>query len=253
MTKVRNIPGSAAPFMRLLACSLLLHAAVAALCSINGLLRSENIRQTMYQVDLVDSAPSSTQQRAAPQLPEQSAAQQLNPYPPSVRTAPPSFATPVRETAPVRNARKSDPDVDSGDPAQEFTNRLVNINRKVDDRAFASALDGLKQRKKPIRQGDGRSSGGPYYALLESLLRKAFIETIAYQSGTPTTVVRIAIDPGGRLIHLQVEKGSGDKLFDDSALQAVHRAKSSFPAPPDGKLFDQLFVFLPETGTSGQK
>ncbi len=47
-----------------------------------------------------------------------------------------------------------------------------------------------------------------------------------------TVVIRLRLDRSGRVSDVRVEKSSGDKQFDASAVQAVRRA-SPFPPVPD--------------------
>lgn len=250
MTNARRFPVSETPFRCLLTCSFLLHVAIAVICCMSGLWRSAQFQVPLYQVDLIGFAPADiSQQKASHVIGENTGTQQK---------PPPLVEKRVKDAIPTpgNKAKTVEQTTAKGYSAQELSESLAKISQSVDEHAFKNALDGLKQKSLlnttpsgMVQRGDGESKGSIYDSTIRALLRRAFVETISYKVGRPTTSVRIFIDRDGKLIQLQLEKSSGDKLFDDSVQRAVNQAKAKFPATPDGCSYERLFVFTPETGT----
>jgi hypothetical protein len=61
--------------------------------------------------------------------------------------------------------------------------------------------------------------------------------------------VHLYIDKKGKLVRYVMERPSADKLFNDSVIRTIEKAKANFPPTPSGGSFDKLFVFSPQEVT----
>ena len=79
-----------------------------------------------------------------------------------------------------------------------------------------------------------------YSQLIRAAAYKAWLTPANAPKGTKC-VVRIRLSPVGDVINAEVTTGSGDPIFDRTALQAVERAKP-FQVPKQPAVFDKLRV-----------
>jgi colicin import membrane protein len=164
---------------------------------------------------------------------------------------PPHMQMPAKadaKSATLAKVVKQTPVVES---ASEFEERMAGLEKEVEARHAAAALEALSKRNvgKPpsgIPGGVGSEAGSDYAGYLQSRLKDAFKNTIAYQSKNPEVVLRLTIDRYGRVVRFLMERSSGDKLFEDAVARAVGKAEKTFPPPPGGGAFDYGFVFRPE-------
>jgi len=206
---------------------------------------------TPYYVDIVslpslDPAPAGSESPPAPAplppvpatpLPEQKPAMSL----PAKQTpaAKPPVPSPLAEQA----AREQE--------AREFNERMNRLERSADARHQADALASLQKRaaeKKPggVSSKPGSAQGSDYGAYIQSRLKDALESTIVFRAQKPETAVHLYIDKTGKLIRYVMVRPSADKLFNDSVLRAIEKAKTTFPPVPSGAGFDKLYVFSPE-------
>jgi len=138
---------------------------------------------------------------------------------------------------------------------QEFQERLARLQRQTEERHEASALEALRQKVAKAGKGDsqggspaatGSEAGSDYASYIQSRLKDAFVSTIAFQSKAPEVLVRISIARSGRLAGYRVERSSGDPLFEAAVARAIAKAEKTFPPPPDGKAFEQGYLFRPQ-------
>lgn len=153
---------------------------------------------------------------------------------------------PPLKPPPPRQAAESD---------REFQERLARLQRQTEERHEASALEALRQKVttagKGVGQGGspaatGSEAGSDYASYIQSRLKDAFVSTIAFQSKTPEVLVRISIARNGRLAGYRIERSSGDPLFEAAVARAIAKAEKTFPPPPDGKAFEQGYLFRPQ-------
>ena len=229
--------------------SLLLHALFFLIAVLFPFLPLSYTEAPVYYVEMVDlpvanpqaGAPSSAPAAEVPAAPAPVAA--------------PTVKLPVKSAGkaptPLPAAPPQSPVKGGGDEsAQEFAARMEKLEEA---RHEAAALEALQKRLAPAKSGPsgmpkatGKESGSDYGAYIQSRLRDALIATIDYQSRKPEASARLFIDKKGKLIRFVIEKSSKDKLFDDSVIRAINKAKGSFPPPPGGSGFEKLFLFSPE-------
>ncbi|HEY6007986.1 MAG TPA: TonB family protein, partial [Geobacteraceae bacterium] len=63
---------------------------------------------------------------------------------------------------------------------------------------------------------------------------------------TKVMLVRITIGRNGKIASLQVERKSGDKMFNDAVMRTIARAEKDFPPTPDGAQVELQFLFRPQ-------
>lgn len=125
------------------------------------------------------------------------------------------------------------------------------VSKEIERMRAISALSKLKKKKEAenaheievIRQkiqggvakagipGTMQSMGSdPYYA---SITRKIWSEWIYPESNSSglEVIIAVKIDRDGKVVSREIEKSSGDTLFDRSALKAISKA-SPLPPPP---------------------
>jgi colicin import membrane protein len=203
-----------------------------------------------YYVDIVslpslDPAPAGSESPSAPS-PLPTAAQQPLP------ALKPAMALPVKPT-PAKPAAPS-PVADQADreqEAREFTERMSRLERTSDAKHQADALASLQKKaaEKKTAGGStlpGSNKGSDYGAYIQSRLKDALESTIVFRGQKPETAVHLYIDKTGKLIRYVMTRPSSDKLFNDSVIRAIEKAKADFPPVPSGAGFDKLYVFSPE-------
>lgn len=241
----------------LLAVSLGIHLVLFYLLAAFHLTLAPLKEEPVYYVDITNLPVANPRQGAptpgpAPAAPQEPAAQ------PEMRQPAPLPPKNIPKTAADtgKPAAKAAPDA-----GREFEERMKKMAGDAEARHAASAMDAIRKKsaagggKGPqgMPTGTGTETGSSYAAYIQSRLADAFRETIAYQSGTPETAVRLTIDGNGRLIGQKIERSSKDPLFDNAVRRAITKAEANFPPPPDGKRFDVGFVFRPQGVGVGKK
>ncbi len=248
-----------------LACSLLLHAAFfAAAVFFDSFQTIRPNAAPVYYVDLVN-LPVANPRSGSPTARGEDAS------PEAGTVAEPPASPPEREkmVAPVTPPRKevkprpepvrkkpvkpSPPETD-----REFRDRLARLEKTVEGRHAAAAIDALRKKagqgtgsghgsgRSGMPGGTGTEAGSDYGSYIQSRLRDAFAKTITSSERNPVVVVRLTIDKNGHLTGYRIERSSGDKVFEDSVKRAVDLAVPNFPPPPSRREFQQGFIFKPQ-------
>ncbi|ABL00917.1 cell envelope integrity protein TolA [Pelobacter propionicus] len=237
--------------------SLCLSVIFHALCGVSlvwwqSLVPPPLVLQETYYVDVVNlpvASPRSgspTQQgdmaEAAPPLPQ--AEEKAMPLP-----SPPKPADSGKQSKAPKTAPRNLPDVDS----DSFAKKMAKLEGRVASGQHESAVESLRRKvasggsgRSGMPGGKGQEAGSDYVAYIQSRLKDAFRETISYTSRAPEVVVRISLDSSGRLARKKIERSSGDLAFERSVIAAIDRASEKFPAPPDRRGFEGVFVFKPQ-------
>jgi colicin import membrane protein len=229
--------------------SLALHILVLFICSNANLFRPKLQEATPYYVDLV-SLPAIDASSTEPQ------AQQTVSAPPPASAAPPKPPVAPAMTVPVKPALKqtapaAPPPGTVDQEAREFAERMSRLEHGAEAKHEAAALESLKKRvaeqKRPSGGGaSAKGTGADYGAYIQSRLKDVLASTIVYRSQKPEAAVHLYIDKKGKLIRYVMLRPSSDKLFNDSVIRTIEKAKSNFPPNPAGSDFDKLFVFSPQ-------
>jgi colicin import membrane protein len=230
MTKRANKSGSR--FGACLVFSALLHLAVFAFVAWwQQLYPSMPVANSTYYVDVINLPVADPQSGSAGQFASPEAAE-----PPDQA----AMQTPSRAASPKANSDSSN-----------FQQQMANLESRAEERRQAAVLESLKARaaaagRSGMPGGSGKEAGSDYTAYIQSRLKDAFKETISYQSKAPFVVLKLTIDPDGRVLRTRVEKSSGDRQFEVAVQLAVNRAEQRFPPTPDRKVFEGAFVFKPQ-------
>lgn len=232
--------------------SLSIHLLVIILFSNTDLFRSALHEAAPYYVDIVslpapDPAPASGSPVAA-----------LPPLPAAVKQPPPAQAQkPVMSLPEKQLPTKPAPSsavVDQerrNQEAREFSERMSRLEYGSDARHKAEALASLQKRAAEKRRPGGSTASGvdkgaEYGAYIQSRLQDALSNTIVFRSQRPEAAVHIYIDKSGKLIKYVMTRPSTDKLFNNSVIRTIEKAKTDFPPVPTGASFDKLYVFSPQ-------
>lgn len=227
--------------------SLALHICIAVLFAAAGLLKPHLKEAVPYYVDIISlptlaPPPVAT---APPSATLQPALQAATPAAAKAFPAKPAMTLPDKSAKPA--VKGTDTSQESRDQeAREFAERMSRIERGSEARHQAAALASLQKKaadKKNATAQGGGDKGVDYGAYIQSRLQVALESTIVSRTKAPETAVRIYIDKSGRLLRYVVEKSSNDKLFNDSVIRTIEKAKADFTPTPTAAGFDKLFVF----------
>ncbi len=218
--------------------SITLHLAALFICSYTEIFKPVLHEATPYYVDIV-SLPAPDPAPATPE-PQPAAAA---PAAPSPTVKPLSLPGKTAVTVPSSRAAlpaKDGPGEDSkGQEARDFAQRMSRLERSSDEKHQAQALASLQKRVSDKK-------GSEYGAYIQSRLKDALATTMFYRSKAPEAAVRLFIDKKGRLVRYVIERPSPDKLFNDSVIRTIEKAKVNFPPTPTDAGFDKLYVFSPQ-------
>jgi colicin import membrane protein len=228
--------------------SFALHLLLFFLFSNIALFRPKLYEATPYYVDLV-TLPTSEPSPAMHGTEPSSIPAATVPQPAS----PPAMSLPVKSSVkPSQTPATSEPiGKAQGQEALDFLARLSRLEHKSEAKHQAAALESLKRKSAASSQsgtftGSGTDSGSDYGTYIQSRLKDALATTIVYRTRQPETAVHLYIDRQGKLVRSVIITPSKDKLFNDSVMRAIEKAKSNFSPPPKGAGFDKLYVFSPQ-------
>lgn len=241
---------------RMIVISLLLHLAAILICSNTEIFRPALREATPYYVDIISlpelaPAPTGPEATPAPAAPAEPAATATPAAPPPkpVMTLPGKPASP----APPPASPFAAPD-GRGQEAAEFAQRMSRLERSSEAKHQAEALATLQRRINSNKgaggaAASGTNKGSDYGAYIQSRLKDALAANLVYRSKAPEAAVRLFIDKKGKLVRYVMERPSTDKLFNDSVIRTIEKAKSQFPPTPTAAGFEKLYVFNPQEVT----
>ncbi|WP_298439921.1 energy transducer TonB [Geobacter sp.] len=232
-----------------IAASLILHAVLFS-AVLFARFPSPSLQEApVYYVDVVN-LPVASPRAGSPTVAGGGAPEPPPPPAPKPEMALPRKPLPVKGALPGR--QKPAPAEES---SREFEQRLAKLQGAADERHQEAALDALRKRvagsarstgEAGMPAGTGTQAGSDYASYIQSRLRDAFRSTIAYQTRSPELVIRLTIEPSGRISRQRIERSSGDLIFEDSVSKAIARAEKTFPPPPGGTTFEAGFIFRPQ-------
>jgi TonB family protein len=127
----------------------------------------------------------------------------------------------------------------------------IKIGKKVGDSSpktkSVSAAD-IKKALSGIASSSPSSSGNPsqfndYYARVMSLFYNHWTPPASASAATGSTIVRISMLKNGQITKRSKIKGSGDSLYDKTAMDAVN-AVSTMPRPPSNYPYDYVEIIF---------
>lgn len=232
--------------------SIALHICIALFFAAAGLLKPHINEALPYYVDII-SLPTLAPPPVATAPPSSTTQPPLHAAPPAAAKpaqSKPAMTLPDKSPAVRPVTKGADASQESRDQeAREFAERMSRIEHGTDARHQAAALASLQKRaadKKTATAQGGGEKGVDYGAYIQSRLKDALASTIVYRTKAPETSVHIYIDKSGKLLRYVVVKASNDKLFNDSVIRTIEKAKADFPPTPTAAGFDKLFVFSPK-------
>lgn len=124
--------------------------------------------------------------------------------------------------------------------AEELEKRRQEAIKRIEERVKGVEGGGIGGV-----EGGGIGVGGDiYFSQLQQHVRRFWVIPEGFNPKGLKAVIRVKIDPEGRMLSAQIEQSSGNRIFDNSALQAVKRAEP-YPPPPEKKTLEVGFVFRP--------
>jgi periplasmic protein TonB len=152
---------------------------------------------------------------------------------PVPKPAPKPEAKPVPKPAPKpepKPAPKPEPKPEPSFTAPELDELMASEDRELESSA-------QQQREQAAREASETESY--ISAITAALSQRWIIPATARQKDSLSAHVRIRLLPGGEVLDVKLVKSSGDRAFDDSAVNAV---KSAGRLPvPSGDLFNKHF------------
>ncbi|HIJ95484.1 MAG TPA: TonB C-terminal domain-containing protein [Desulfuromonadales bacterium] len=233
--------------------SAIIHLAVFLLVAWYGkLFPMDSPVQETYYVDVVNLPVASPQEGTALQSGSQTEQAAVLPPPPPA-PSPMPLPLPLPKAAIPAKKPASKTSTDSVGNDSTLAERMAQLQRNQEARQEEAVLDRLRAKVKSAGIGrvgmpnaHGSQAGSDYTAYLQSRLKDAFRETISFSSKNPEMIVRLFIDSDGKLMRRVTERSSGDKAFELSVQRAIDIASEKFPAPPDKRTFESIFVFKPQ-------
>lgn len=237
----------------MLVLSLVLHLAIIFMATRARWFTAELHEIPAQYVDIISlpvDAPAPGAPQATSEPPLTAPSRPTVPPPPA---ATPAMSLPLKSSPSSPTQKPSpahpSPDDSASQEAREFDERLRRLERSSEARHQAAALESL-QKKAAARAGGptgtGTVPGYDYASYIQSRLKDALATTMVYRSRQPETAVHLYIDKKGKLLRYVMVKPSSDKLFNDSIIRTIEKAKATFPPPPSGADFDKLYVFSPQ-------
>lgn len=199
--------------------------------------------QTTYYVDVVN-LPVADPRSGSPVQAEDDA--DVAPPPPPEPPATPAMPALEPKSRPVARQPAT-----NSETSTAFEQRMAKLQAVADARRQAQRIEELRSKvtgsgRSGMPRGTGSEAGSDYTAYLHSRLKDAFRETISYSTKAPFVAVRLTIDTNGRLVRMNMEKSSNDKIFELSVRRAISLAEPSFTPPPGRTQYEGVFVFRPE-------
>ncbi|HRF63693.1 MAG TPA: cell envelope integrity protein TolA, partial [Candidatus Competibacter sp.] len=111
--------------------------------------------------------------------------------------------------------------------------------RKAEEEARRKAEEARELAQKLAAQERAKAAAAAHAGNVIGPYVERHWNPVANTSGGLVCSLRITITTSGQVTNVQIVKGSGDSLFDNSAVAAVHRA-SPLPMPGDSAVAQEL-------------
>jgi colicin import membrane protein len=240
---------------RMILLSIVLHLAIVIVLNNVGIFKPALHEAAPYYVDIVSLpalAPAPASPEPLPSSPPVTPSAAVSPLPTQAK---PAMTHPAKTSAPVPAVPAAVPAPDDrGQEAREFAQRMSRLEYNAEAKHQAEALASLQKKAADRKISGGAAAAGSdkgaeYGAYIQSRLKDALATTMVYRSKAPEAAVHIYIDSKGKLIRSVMERPSPDKLFNDSVIRTIEKAKVHFPPPPAATGYDKLYVFSPQEVT----
>ncbi|MDY6918964.1 MAG: cell envelope integrity protein TolA, partial [Pseudomonadota bacterium] len=114
------------------------------------------------------------------------------------------------------------------------------------DDLLREEMEAMEQQKTETVEGDPDSQSrqeldeiAQYRGLIQQTMKRYWVLPPSARNDMVVTL-DISLLPGGEVRTVSIDESSGNRAFDDAALQAVQKA-GRFSVPPDPQLFDRHF------------
>jgi len=175
------------------------------------------------KVQIAEKKPSQPAVRPQPEKEEKKPVVEKKPEPPVEE---PAAEPPVPKTVEKPEPKKKEETAAPQKPSVE-----ESPTDEQRDRQILAALDKVRSRVKPAAGTAVR--GLPfllYTRQVKQQVRDSWI--VAQEKPGVSAVVRFGILPSGDIVAIELARGSGDRVFDESVLRAVKKA-DPLPPPPE--------------------
>jgi len=157
---------------------------------------------------------------------------------------------PVAKPKPKPKVEKPKPKIPEKPKWKPVDSKDIKIGKKIHEspkKSTVTSLD-IKKALSGIASSSPRSTGNPsqfndYYARVMSLFYNHWKPPASASSATGSTIVRISMRKNGQITKRSKIKGSGDSLYDKTAMDAVNTV-GTMPRPPANYPYDYVEVIF---------
>ncbi len=171
------------------------------------------------------------------------------PVPPPAKAPPPKVAKSVTKPAKPTTGKVKEP----AETESAFESQMAKLENARNASREEAVMENLRNKvkgtagSKPGMPGaGGNTAGSSYPDFIKSRLEDALKVTSSYSSKNPEVFVRLTISAEGKLAKMNIERSSGDAVFEMAVRRAVDLASSKFVPPPNHAVFENGFVFKPK-------
>ena len=144
----------------------------------------------------------------------------------------PAVEEPAAEPPAPKTAEKPEPKKKAEAPQKPSVEESPTDEQR--DRRILAALEKVRGRVETAAPAAGTAIRGLPFLLYTSQVKQRVRESwiVAQQKPGASAVVRFGILPSGDIVAIELARGSGDRVFDESVIRAVKKA-DPLPPPPE--------------------
>ena len=194
-----------------------------------------------------EEPPKPTVEKPQPEKPKVQVTEK-KPQPPAVQPQPeplkkdektvvekkpePAVEEPAAEPPAPKIAEKPKPEKKAEAPQKPPAEESPTDEQR--NRQILAALEKVRSRVKPATPAAGTAVRGLPFLLYTRQVKQRVRESwiVAQQKPGTSAVVRFGILPSGDIVAIELARGSGDRVFDESVIRAVKKA-NPLPPPPE--------------------
>ena len=154
----------------------------------------------------------------------------------------------LAEKKKAEEARLAELEKQRKEQAEQLKKQQEEQQRREAEQALQAQLDAEQKQLAAERERQAQTVVDRYVEIIKQKVTRNWLKPPTAGSGLKC-LVHVTLIPGGEVAKVNIDKGSGDPLFDRSVETAVRKA-SPLPLPPDPAMFDRFreltFIFNPE-------